>query len=253
MHKSASLLLVVSLLFCLILCQSCQSGNSDIEAHRHIQAKRVKVSPRLDGNAFDACWKETDWHPINQLWAGTAYKKADFSGHFKVAWSDDFVYILAEIVDDVLKDSHRDGLQKYWDDDCMEIFIDEDMSGGNHQYNHNAFAYHVGINGNVVDIGTDSLPHYYNSHIITRKTANSTIYTWEMAMNIYDDSFVDNSNRNSPLKLTAGKKMGFAVAYCDNDYSEEREHFIGSVAIEGEDKNRAWIDASLFGSIELVE
>ena len=35
------------------------------------------------------------------------------------------------------------------------------------------------------------------------------------------------------------------VAYCDNDNSPEREHFIGSNKIEGEDKNRGWIDAGV--------
>jgi len=47
--------------------------------------------------------------------------------------------------------------------------------------------------------------------------------------------------------------MGFAVAYCDNDNSQIRENFIGSEVIEGEDKNRGWIDAGIFGSLQLVE
>ena len=67
------------------------------------------------------------------------------------------------------------------------------------------------------------------------------------------DDYDDNSIENVPIKLSAGKKLGFALAYCDNDYSEERENFIGSVAIEGEDKNRGWIDAGIFGTLELVE
>jgi hypothetical protein len=47
--------------------------------------------------------------------------------------------------------------------------------------------------------------------------------------------------------------MGFALAYCDNDTSKERENFIGSVAVAGEDKNRGWIDAGIFGTIVLKE
>ena len=46
--------------------------------------------------------------------------------------------------------------------------------------------------------------------------------------------------------------MGFAIAYCDNDHSVEREHFIGSEVVEGTDKNRGWIDADIFGKIKLT-
>ena len=47
--------------------------------------------------------------------------------------------------------------------------------------------------------------------------------------------------------------IGFALAYCDNDKSEHREHFIGSVAVEGENKNKGWIDAHIFGTLLLVD
>jgi len=51
--------------------------------------------------------------------------------------------------------------------------------------------------------------------------------------------------------LKSGKKMGFALAYCDNDHSTERENFIGSTIVEGEDKNKGWIDAGIFGLLRL--
>ncbi|MEN0006928.1 MAG: sugar-binding protein, partial [Bacteroidota bacterium] len=87
-----------------------------------------------------------------QRWLGEPYTDEDFSGRYKLTWSEDFIYILAEIQDDTLIDIHEDGLDRYWDDDCLEIFIDEDHSGGNHQYSHNAFAYHIALDGKVVDI-----------------------------------------------------------------------------------------------------
>ncbi|MBW2998850.1 CBM9 family sugar-binding protein, partial [Candidatus Woesearchaeota archaeon] len=49
------------------------------------------------------------------------------------------------------------------------------------------------------------------------------------------------------------KKIGFAIAYCDNDTSEHRENFIGSVFVDGNDKDRGWKDAGIFGTIELKE
>ena len=49
--------------------------------------------------------------------------------------------------------------------------------------------------------------------------------------------------------------MGFMLAYCDNDGSPEREHFVGSHEITpvNGDKNLGFIDASVFGKITLVK
>ena len=55
----------------------------------------------------------------------------------------------------------------------------------------------------------------------------------------------------SSTRLFNYKKIGFAIAYCDNDTSENRENFFGSVVVDGNDKNRGWIDATIFGTIIL--
>ena len=47
--------------------------------------------------------------------------------------------------------------------------------------------------------------------------------------------------------------MGLMVAYCDNDGSELRESFVGSESVPSGPKDRGWIDAGLFGQLELVE
>ncbi len=248
----------IALLFVLLIVSSCQSSEDRPQSDsndpgKYIIAQKATTLPKIDGEMYDACWKQTEWLPLNQTWLGEAFTKDDFKGDYKVCWGEDYIYLLARITDDVFYDKHPDGLKSYWDDDCLEIFIDEDHSGGNHQYNHNAFAYHIATNYKVVDIGLDSLPHYYNDHITTVRRSRSNTYTWECAISVYADTYADSTDRNSPLKLQAGKKLGFALAYCDNDYSQERENFIGSVAVAGEDKNRGWIDASIFGTLELVE
>ena len=58
-----------------------------------------------------------------------------------------------------------------------------------------------------------------------------------------------------PVKLEAGKSMGFMVSYCDSDSTAGREHFMGDVLIEpvDGDRNRGYIDAGVFGSIQLVK
>jgi len=217
-----------------------------------INVFKAQEIPKIDGLANDACWKKGDWYPLNQIWLGDAYSPDDFMGHYKLSWSEEALYILVEITDDILLDQHSDPLKLWWDDDCVEVFIDEDNSGGEHQYNHNAFAYHVALDGNVVDLGPDKKPHLYNDHVISKRitTGNSTI--WEMAVKLYDDSFIDGGT-NTPRPLVLGEDIGFALAYCDNDTSQERENFIGSVVVKGDDKNRGWIDAYIFGNIILKE
>ncbi|MEM7110268.1 MAG: sugar-binding protein, partial [Bacteroidota bacterium] len=129
---------------------------------------------------------------------------------------------------------------------------DEDNSGGEHQYNHNAFAYHIALDYNIVDMDTDRQGRLYNDHIEVKKLQKKHTTLWEMAIHLYPDSYVDGK-RNTPVFLQRHKEIGFALAYCDNDGSAERENFIGSEVIEGDDKNRGWIDAGIFGTLRLVD
>jgi hypothetical protein len=220
------------------------------------RAPKAQRAPTVDGVADETIWKRARWHELTHRWLGPEYSAEDFRGRFKVVWTAEKIYILGEFVDDILFDSHRDPLAQYWDDDCLEIFLDEDYSGGNHQYNHNAFAYHVSLDNQAIDIGTDKLPHRYSHHVQSRWQQHGNKIVWELAIDIYTDAYVDGSTKNTPVKLSkgsAGKVMGLMIAWCDNDGSELRENFIGSESAPGEKKDRGWIDAGLFGSLVLVE
>lgn len=233
---------------CFFLILSSCNKNTD----ETIIAYKAKDIPTIDGIADDNCWKDGNWYNIDQIWLGESYATEDFMGHYKLSWSEEALYLLVEIKDDVLLDQYQDPLKLWWDDDCVEVFIDEDNSNGEHQYNHNAFAYHVALDGNVVDLGPDKNPHLYNDHVISKRVTNGNTSVWEMKIKLYDDTFVDGGN-NTSRSLTSGEDIGFALAYCDNDASKERENFIGSVVVEGDDKNRGWIDASIFGTLLLKE
>ncbi len=135
----------------------------------------------------------------------------------------------------------------------MEIFLDEDFSGGNHQYNHNAFAYHFSLDNQAIDIGTDKQAHSYTHHVESRWQQLGNKIVWEVSIDIYSDDYQDGAIDNQPVTLSAGKVMGLMVAYCDNDASELRENFIGSEVAPGKEKDRGWIDAGLFGQLTLVE
>ena len=118
----------------------------------------------------------------------------------------DKIYILAEIVDDILIDTHRDPLIQYWDDDCLEIFLDEDFSGGDHQFNHNAFAYHVSLDNQAIDIGTDRQAQNYSHHVRKPLETTGDKIVWELAIDIYTDDYEDGSDRQHPGN-TVGRQV----------------------------------------------
>ncbi len=220
----------------------------EINAQKLVQ--KASRSILIDGKSTEKDWAKTNWYNIDQLWIGKPASKSDFMGRYKLLWDENYLYVLAEITDDTLVDTHTDGLVKYWDDDCLEVFIDEDRSKGIHTYSHQAFAYHIGLDGKVADYAPDQKAHYYTSHVKSKRITKDKKSVWEAAFKIYDSTYAD-SRTNKFILLTSGKKMGFAIAYCDNDFSIERENFYGSEKVEGEDKNKGYIDAGIFGELIL--
>jgi len=251
--------LILPLLLIAFICGACSNQTSNNKIEDIPERERPDTdyvaykasSMTIDGVADEKAWDEAEWNEIDQRWLGEPYSEDDFSGRFKLSWDENYLYLMAEITDDKLVNIYE-GTNQYWNDDILEIFIDEDLSGGDHQFSYNAFAYHVDIDYDVFDIGTDRNAHYFNDHVEVKYGASGTTYTWEAAIKVFDDSF-ERDQENTPEILADGKQMGFALAYCDNDNSEIRENFIGSEVIEGEDKNRGYIDAGIFGSLELVD
>lgn len=228
-----------------------------------LEAVKTKDKIQIDGIASESSWELTQWQAIDQLILGTMPSKSDFNGRFKMLWDEQYLYLLVEITDDILFDQHIDPKYLYWDDDCLEVFIDEDGSGGDHRNNFNAFAYHVALDHQVVDLGEKTkngadnfvlLNDHINSKWRPSKDSSSKVI-WELAVSIYDDSFQFNKEINEPVKLSMGKSLGFMLAYCDNDGSKEREHFIGSTDIQAVngDKNLGYITADVFQHLILVD
>jgi hypothetical protein len=75
---------------------------------------------------------------------------------------------------------------------------------------------------------------------------------WEVKILLYDDSYSDESG-GKPVKLEPHKKIGFALAYCDNDSSAHRENFIGSSHNEGFKQDLGWKNADVFDTIILKD
>lgn len=239
-------------LFSFLILSACHPESRKKEDHQIIQVNRVDQSPTIDGKGTENSWNMTTWHPLDQNWLGSPYEHEDFNGRFKLNWDENKLYLLVEIEDDTLYDRVRDPLKLWWNDDSLLVFIDEDNSGGLHQQSHNAFGYHIALDGNIVDLSPSKKPKLYNEHILLKRVTEKNMSTWEMAITIYDSRYSEGV-KNAATVLKPNKKIGFALAYCDNDGSTERENFIGSVFVPGEDKNQAWINADIFGTLLLWE
>ncbi|MGC8804091.1 MAG: sugar-binding protein, partial [Bacteroidales bacterium] len=110
----------------------------------------------IDGVDNDSCWSLAQWHNIDKVWIpyNATVDENDFKGAYKVAWDSNYLYLLVKIVDDSLADYFSNPLSNWWNDDCVEIFLDEDRSKGYHECSYNAFAYHVSIFYDAIDMST---------------------------------------------------------------------------------------------------
>jgi hypothetical protein len=204
----------------------------------------------IDGNGNETDWNSAIWRSMSYNYVGTTNPSAaDFTGRYKVLYDKDYIYVLAEITDDALVDSHTNPLVGYWEDDCLEIFIDEDGSGGQHRLSHNAWAYHISLDNQWVDINPNDVVQTYNTHGTMSRTKAGNVYTWECRFKVFGDTYIEGAD-NQPAVLSSGKKLGFMIAYNDSD-ATTREAMMGGTFISGTDKNRGYIDASVFDKVYL--
>ncbi|MDO8952850.1 MAG: sugar-binding protein [Draconibacterium sp.] len=216
----------------------------------------TKTPVTIDGQATEDCWTNAEWHAIDQVWIpwNAKMKEGDFAGRFKVAWDELYLYVLVEVVDDSLSDDHSNPLQNWWDDDCVEIFIDENRSKGDHERNNNAFAYHVSLFYDAIDLNSSGQGVNYKNNIkVDMDTIGKNTYLWEFAIKNYNASFNINNPEASRVFLSHNKNMGFAIAYCDNDETTSRENFIGSMVMTSATANNMYKNADHFGLMILID
>jgi hypothetical protein len=256
------------------------------------QDDTVKVTladkvPVIDGIMNDLAWDEANWQSIDQVWIpwGDYVDSSDYYGHYKILWSQEtnLLYFLVEVHDDVWVDGFKfTGTNESYNYDIIEVFIDQDNSGGLHIFDgtpesglgtnaENAFTYHLPINfpeeGVVnsdfmaLDLdGTswvNSITMNYANHFpefVLRK--NGDRYCWEFSLKVYNDTYDNNNPVASRVILKPNDIIGLSLAYCDNDDSNEtpklRDNFFGSVAVSKEHYNDHWMNSDDYGTIQLL-
>ncbi|WP_052158376.1 sugar-binding protein [Lacinutrix jangbogonensis] len=226
---------------------------SEAKEDGFFKAHKSKSPIEIDGCSKDAIWSSADWYAMNYLWMGDKVDPTDYHGRFKLAWDNQYLYILVEVIDQTLSPTLVNGIDNYWKGDYVEVFIDEDKSGGNHKFNHQAFAYHVSTEGHAIDKNTLEKTVFFDDHIEVARSQEGNTHIWEMSIKLFDNQFNENSTTNTPVKISAQKSIGFSIAYGDNDGNNIREHFIGSKKTHGNNNDDGYINSDVFGSILFVE
>ena len=260
-------------------CGISQNSNNDGD---DFFAYFVDTPPVIDGNGNDAAWAQAEWQEIKYEWMNSTppnitpvKSPQDFSGKFKVVWTADRLYILAEITDDIISTTRLSTpYTNPENDDCLELFIDENASGGTRSSDggNNFFIYHISFGGvNAADyiggsdnITNDPTTHIQNGMIMRNSHLNykigkneaAHIYTWEIEMKVHNSAYpLRSSPDTTPVTLTEGKLMGFAVAYCDADAKNTREHFIGSMFVTGNtdnERNSSYLNSTQYAKLHLA-
>lgn len=225
------------------------SSNAFAQDKGHYYAVKADKIVEIDGKADEKFWQRAEWYPIDELYLGEASES--FSGRFKAAWRDNQIYLLVEITDDNLTNSLADGFENYWQGDYVEVFIDEAIRKAEHYQNNNAFAYHIMHTGEVIDIDSDGIAKIFPDTAEFKINKDGNKYVWEIALNIYSDKYspILEDNKKALVKLHKGKKLGFTVAYGDNN-GEGREAFYGSTPGQGD---TGYMSSEKFGTLELIK
>lgn len=266
----------------------------------------ISSLPIIDGVADDPSWDAAGWQSIDQIWMPYGNEADnienglklwdgadDFNGKYKVVWSAEtnLLYFLVTTTDDIFTGGYQysenpnsgGGYPNY---DIVEVFIDEDRSGGLHVFDgtgstannwgtnaENAFSYHIAANEpedgntestfNALDIAGSNWGYpnqkiaEYSDHFADFAVhRDGTNYTWEFSLIVHDDTFNPLNAEASIVNLTKGKIMGLSMAYCDNDSPMEnplqRDHFFGSVYVPESAYNDHWMQANWFGVAKLA-
>ena len=262
------LFLQISFCYCLFffISEINFASNTNVNAQdKPVLAYETKTPPKIDGVSDDSCWALAQWQSIDQTWMpyGASVDTSDFKGRYKAVWSSktNRLYFLVEITDDVVVKGYKFPAEGWWNYDCVELFIDEDNSGGDHTYNNNAFAYHITAGNDTnkfqaIDIGRNKNPVNYSNHMNVAIKNTGTLYTWEIELTVYNEKYIPGNENTTEVKLFPDKLLGLTFAYCDNDDTNEnpktRDNFFGSVFLDEARSNNSWQDAGLFGVLKLV-
>ncbi len=283
---------ILSSIFTTIICISALTSKSSAPTQDQIvEAFETNIAPTIDGIENDECWEEAKWQAVDEVWIpwGEKIPKEDFTGRYKISWSSEtnLLYFLFEVTDDTVSDKFVfNETAPVYNFDMIEVFIDEDKSGGYHVFDgtannedqlgtnaENAFVYHIfakspaeGETGSkfyALDMmgksWSDKVDISYDWHFPEfkyRRAGHTT--TYEFSLKVFNDTYSIENEAKARVILKEGKTMGLILAANDDDQPDVdpkqtiRDNMIGSVAVTKERYNDCWKNADDFGTVKLV-
>ncbi len=114
--------------------------------------KQTHDSIVLDGVVEDA-WKDDSAYHVSNVSSGTVSNSNDLSGEIKMQYSAQGLYLVAEVIDDVISIQHES--DEILNNDGIELFLDLN-NGKTNFYEPNDFHYILSVNGEVAEKSKDA-------------------------------------------------------------------------------------------------
>lgn len=188
---------------------------------------KTPTAVTIDGT-IDPIWENASVLPAKaaKTLTGTLSNAADLAGSFKALWDDTYLYVLADVTDESLKNESTNS----YDDDCIEVYVDADNTKAS-TYDANDVQFSFGWDDGTV-IGT--IPSSYSKTNVSYKAVNKTGgYIVEVRI----------PWANVGGTPAVGKVIGIDFMVNDDDDGTGRDAKIAWNAATDD----AWQDASLFG------
>ncbi len=117
--------LIISLLIAVIfLLSNCKSNKNPF-----YQAVKIDENPKIDG-IIDKIWENVPYETLKRKNVGSQFidDSLDLSARFKMAWDENYLYALFDIIDDnkydITKFKHKIDIPDGYQCDCVELFFD---------------------------------------------------------------------------------------------------------------------------------
>ena len=212
-----------------ILLTGCSLTHDDVTYH----AKKTVLEIEIDGKP-ELAWRESPFAEITNICRGlkNVAGPSDFSGSFKILWSEKYLYLLFHIKDDIKFDVRK--LKHPLDRplayllDCVEIFIEKENAGAYFGF---IFGQGLGTPDPTVKFAQTDVPDGYYMEIGI---------PWHLIDVVPQES----------------KKIRFETSIVDNDNRVESEVYVtrrSVISWSPYDNANAWEDTSVFGNIILIK
>jgi len=70
-----------------------------------LSCQKGSEAPVINGTGDEACWQNAVWASIDHLWLGQQASASDFTGRYKIVWTEEKLYFLVEITDEKITDT----------------------------------------------------------------------------------------------------------------------------------------------------